>query len=414
MKRYFLILLLIMYVAVCHAQHTDSITIRFMDVEIPLADVSVYTTTGNFVSSSNKDGYARLAGDFLKNGYVVAVKSGYQLYPVRRLEPVIYMSPLSATLKETIVKAYSSKQVLHSGREYVVDYNFVGDNPLVATYSGSNGKNAKLFLLNNAGDTLALTYLPEEPLSLFKSCNNQYYCICYYQFYPLTIDSGKIKLDAPVSNSYLPYIEACKAMLDNFLYYKIVKPDSFVVDYGYVAEGDSIFHSFKRFDDKQSFLASREEDLNYTEDERLKYKHKYDMGLLTALWNRGSLKMIDMPLFTKDDSLLLFDMKARQIVYYTPIGIPLKSTGILFTSSNLHSDILKDPQTDKFYISLHTNKPQQELLEINLENGDLGDQVVQVEKPFAEKIKVHNGNIYYLWQDGRHGGVRQLYVQQGF
>jgi len=389
---------------------------RFLDVEIPLSDVSIYTRNGIFIAKSSPDGYAHIPALFLKYSYLVAIRNDYKPDTIRRYHENIYLTPLNAVLQEAVVSSNSDQRVLRSSREYVVDYDFVGDNILVASYNGPFGRDAKLFLLDNYGDTLALQKLPEEPLALFKSCLGKYYCVCFSRFYPLTIDSGHIRIEAPYDIKFLPGLKACQLAMGGNLYYKISRPDLFEVTYGYMEQGDTVFHVFLQFHDSVAYRASREEDvLYYTEDERRKQSHKFDVGYARDLWDKTSFRVIDAHLFTKDDSILVFDYIKRQIRYFNLIGIEVKNSPFNFANDkNRGADIIKDELTDRFYLHALNNAAYQALNEIRLRSGDIDDHRVWTDKPFAQNIKVHNGNIYFLWQDSHHAGTRQLYIQKAF
>jgi len=313
------------------------------------------------------------------------------------------------------VSSKTMQRILQSSREYVVDYDFVDNNILVASYSGPNGKNAKLLLLDNDGDTLAMQKLPEEPLSLFKSCVGKYYCVCYGKFYPLNIDSGSITLGQPYENKYLPSLKQCQLFYAGNLYYKIVQPDSFLVTYGFITQGDTVLHVFLKYYDSLAFRASREEDVSrYTEDERIWHQHKFDMGYAREPWDKGLLKMIDVPLYIKDDSLLVFDFRQKQIRYFNWIGAETKQTPISFANArNFNAEVIKDLLTERFYLHSSSAAPLQTINEIKMNTGDLDYRNIRMQRPFAQNIKVHNGYIYFLWQDNRHNATRQLFVQKG-
>lgn len=351
----------------------------------------------------------------LQNEYLIAIHQAYAPDTIREITPFIYLEPLSSRLGETIVKARGTKRILRSAMEYVVDYDFEGDNILVASYSGNNGRNAKLFLLNIDGDTLALTKLPQEPIGLYKSCVGRFYCICFDKFYPLSVDSNSITLGKPYAIRWLPLLQQCQVSWDGTLYYKIAHRDSFKVTYGFISVDDSVFHPFLQLDKPDAYASSREEDVSYTEKEWLMQQHKFDNGLLRALYDKGNWDIMNIPLFKKEDSLLVFDFTKRKIHYYNLIGAAVKDKDIIFPMGrNFRPDIIKDPLTERFYLHLNTHTPVQRVREIELEKGDIGEQDVQLDKPFAEDIKVHNGDVYYLWQDSHHYGTRQLFVQKGF
>ncbi len=112
------------------------------------------------------------------------------LYSVS-LPDTVFLKPLEAKLREAVVSSKKAELVLKSGIEYVVDYEFAGDKILVVTYSGNNGKDAKLYLLETNGDTFAFANIDVYPEGLFKSCVGMYYLVSYDGFYPILSDSAQ-------------------------------------------------------------------------------------------------------------------------------------------------------------------------------------------------------------------------------
>jgi len=390
---------------------TDTLTMRFMDVEIPLRNVVVYLRNGIVLAHSDSGGYIHIPAYYLQYTYLIAVHDNYLPDTIRQYQETIYLYPINITLKETVISSKTTQRILQSNAEYVVDYDFVGDNILVASYNGAFGRNAKLFLLDNDGDTLALTKLPSQPLSLFKSCVGKYYCVCYGKFYPLTVDSGNLQLGEPYDIKYLPGLKQCQAELNGNLFYKICDPDSFLVTYAYVEKGDSVFHTFFQFHDSLAFIGSREEDIYATEDEHRMFRPKFEVGLLRGLWDKSSLRAIDVPLFIKDDTLVIFDHTNKMVRYFNLIGIEVKRSPCHFLDNkNLYADIIKDGFTEKFYLHPLNHGETQILNEILMKEGILDYHTLKMKRPFAENIKVHNGHIYFLWQDHNHAGTRQLFV----
>ncbi len=418
MKPFFTYLLLIFLLGIttplcAQSYKQDTLTMRFMDVEIPLSNVAVYLRNGIIITHSDSDGFIHIPAYYLQYTYLIAVHDGYEPDTIRDYEKTVYLQGLAATLQEAVIISNKPIQrILQSSRDYVVDYDFVGDNILVAAYNGAFGRGAKLFLLDNYGDTIALKQLPEEPLSIFKSCVGKYYCVCYNKFYPLDIDSGHIELGKPYDIKYLKGLKQCQVALDNKLYYKICNPDSFLVTYGFIEKGDSIFHVFLQFHDTLSYVHSREEDVwYYTEDEKRKFRPKFDVGNMRNVWDKDNLRMIDLPIFLKNDTLLVFDHTDKMIRYFNLEGIEVKNTPSDFLDKkNPYADIIKDLFTEKFYVHPINSAEVQTINEIMLNEGQLDAHRIKLKKPFAEDIKIHNGHIYFLWQDHHNAATRQLYV----
>ncbi len=384
-----------------------------MDVELPIKEVTIYARNGMPVAHSDSGGYAVIPRAILELDYLLAIKEGYEPDTIRKYKPIIYMEALGQSLNEVVVHgAPGSQRILRSGTEYVVDYLFVGDEILIASYSGAFGGKAKLFLLNHFGDTAAMLKFPEEPIYLFKSCVGKIYCVCYGKFYGIGIDGNTITLGKPYDIKYLRGLRECEALLDSSQYFKRCIADSFVVRYSYLEKGDSLFHEFLCLKDSEAFIGSHEEDLiHFSHEELLKNLPRYEVGALKQLWDRGSLRRIDLPLFVKEDSLILFDFSTKAIRYFNHIGIEIKTVPMYFAiNKNKGAEIIKDEGNETFYLYPHHGDAIKWIQEIDLQRGVLGAKKYRITKPFAENIKVHKGNVYFLWQDFNHARTRQLFV----
>jgi len=412
LKRLFILLLLSGMVCSAYGQ-SDSMRMRFMDVELPIGGVGVFSRNGIAIAYSDTAGFVKIPKIFMQLGYLIAMKQGYEPDTIRQYAPNVYLNEIHNALQEVVVQGGATTQkVLHSGNEYVVDYAFAGDEIIVASYSGDFGGHAKLFLLNNYGDTADVVAFPQEPLYLYKSCVGKIYVVSYGKFYPIQVANKHLSIGQPYDIKYLRGMKECQAMLDGNLYYKRCNADSFIVRYSYLEKGDSIFHEFLGFKDSVAYIGSHEEDfIHYTEDDRLKQMPKFEVGLLKQLWDRGSLRMIDLPLFVKEDSLILFDFYKKQIRYFNHIGVEVKTVPCYFdVNKNLGATILKDEGKETFYLFPNGHHAVKWIQEIDIQTGTLGFRKFKINKPYAENIKVHNGHIYYLWQDHLHAGTMQLYV----
>jgi hypothetical protein len=391
-------------------------TLRFIDrnSNLPLQNVSLYAD-GIEIAHSDSTGHIVLSPDQANHKYLIAFNKEYIPDTIRANEDqTVILYPLSVSLKETIVKSNSAvKQVLKSAREYVVDYDFVGDNILVASYSNDIGTNAKLFLLSPDGDTLAVRKLNAQPMELFKSCTGNYYCIFKDRFYLLNIYADAINIDHGWNLDLLPAIRQCQQCNNGIEYFRIEEPyNKFHAIYGWNKIGDTLFHPFMDLNRKDTKSARDEEmvmamralksgDFN-TAAYILRVRQMFD---------KGPLKGLTASLFLyNNDSLLLFDLHKRKIHIFDQYGNTDNNHPILFPYTDvLFFDIIKDDVTGRFYLYKHHN--QQVLQELDISTGTLNAQTAKPQHPFVENLKVHNGNLYYLWQDGENGGTRQLFVQ---
>ena len=327
------------------------------------------------------------------------------------------MQPLQITLKDAIVRSSKVSRLLPEPNEYLVDYDFAGDNILAATYSGADGGHAKLFLVNKDGDELAKCKLPAEPLGLYRSCVGIPYCICGERFYPLIIDSNKITLRAPYNKQLLAGLQQCELSVKGNLYYRLADRANFAVKYGMIAKGDSAFKPIKSFEEDDVAQASWDEwqeilDLLsvVTPANRSAAARKQ---LARLKWDRGSFAHINMPLIVTNDTLAIFDFFKKKILFYDLEGIPAGSVPIRFEwRQSQQFAVVTDEATGKVYIHRYGGQGVQTIEELDVRTGTTSSVKTLIERPFAEDVKVHNGDIYFLWQDKTATATRQLFIQR--
>lgn len=320
---------------------------------------------------------------------------------------------LHGTLQEVVVSGSHAQKVLKSASAYVVDYDFVGEDVLLATFMAGS-KRAYLFLMTGNSDTLAMVKLPEEPTRLYKSCVGKYYCVCTNQFYPITIEANTIRLERPYPIGLLQEMSSCEYAVKDKFYYRIRNKDHFDVRYGWEKMGDSTFHLIERF---YLLAADRSSTAELIKILLLLEKFQFSAAAKLSgtryLLNKASYASIDLPLYTSADSLVIFDLRKKHINFFDLEGQRLTKSDIRFEWKDPQRlGIVKDEVTGKFYLHRRDNATAQAVEELDINTGEVTGKKLPIVKPFAEKIKVHNGNIYYLWQDSHNAATMQLFVQR--
>lgn len=347
---------------------------------------------------------------------LIFFKDGYALDSITLpyVPDTFYLHPLSGVLEEAVVTNKKVELLLRSGTEQVVDYGFVDDNILVASYSGYNGKGAKLFVLDDIGDTISMKKLRVSPRSLYCSCVGQYYLVSYDAIYPIYIDLNKkrISLGKRKPLSTFEALKQCILYTDSFYYYKQVDKKKLWVSFYLSRKGDTTRVPFREVWQKDELYASLEQ-------RRRVFKflasgdRKNAMRLATAicLLDKNSFKRINVPLFKKGDSLLIFDLNKHLIHYYSLSGSKYAEHPMQLDQGDIMRTLIMQDKLTKGFYMLNERHKAQELRKISLSDGLPVEGVIRLEKPFAKNIKIKGGNIYYLWHDG-NGSTTQLYIQR--
>lgn len=322
---------------------------------------------------------------------------------------------LHDSLKEVTIRSQAVKRVLHAAKEYVVDYDFVGDHILVASYTAPNYRDPKLFLLDKQGDTSFLLRMPDVPEALYQSCVGKHYCIGDNGLYPLTVSTGDIEVNDPYDLGILPALKECQYATPKRFYFKYSDRENFKTSYSYQSPGAEKDTVFLVLEDAQTASSSQWEYQRILE--LLSFGDFSGAAKLAGtrhLLNKGAYAFIDMPLFEKNDSLVVFDFRKKMIRYFDMTGMPLKNVVINFDWKNVQRlEILKDRASGQFYLHSYPNNIAHSLSQINMETGYV-NFTIPIEKTFPSNLKVYNNEIYFLWQNPAEPTTQQLYVQKGF
>ena len=74
--------------------------------------------------------------------------------------------------------------------------------------------------------------------------------------------------------------------------------------------------------------------------------------------------------------------------------------------------ILKDDAADKIYLYRYDKQNVQTMQQLDIHRGVTTGNKIIISEPFAEDVKVYNGDIYFLWQDKAAEATRQLFIQR--
>jgi len=392
-------------------------TIRFLDAlnEKPLNNVNIVNNASILISQTDSLGYVIFpASSFNYPNYLIAFCPGYKPDTLTSFSPTVYLHSLSVLLPTAEISSIKTHKLLRASTEYVLDYNFIDSNIIVLSYSGDNGRHAKLFLLNKNGDVLIVQNIASSAISIFKSCVDNFYCVYDNMFYQIKIDSNKIYLQNPHNITLLNQIQHCELSIDSNLYYRIGDMRNFTMSYCMIQKRDSILREIYRFSEKKVANASNEE---LAEIIDLLFHNQFHEAAikqnLRQAWDKGSYAQIDIPFFNIGDTLIIFDYYKKCILYFNSAGTYLGFTAIHFDwNSSQFNKIIEDEVMDKFYIYSTANEYTESLQEINIQTGEVASHSISIEKPFATNIKIYNNDIYYLWQDTYNSATRQLFIQK--
>ncbi len=114
---------------------------------------------------------------------------------------------------------------------------------------------------------------------------------------------------------------------------------------------------------------------------------------------------LDIKSFKTEDRIITFDISFDSIHHFDPSGKIVHSTTCSFEHNGNFETVLHDKDNDRFYIlSIHNGIYTVQL--INIFTGKLIDSFSLKEKAFAEMVKIHDNQLYFLQNQN---GFRKLY-----
>lgn len=431
--------------------------VLFKDASHPsvLEDVVLWTPSGEEIGRSGKSGYAGIKTDTRGEQMIIAIKDGYRpdtLY-VNQLPDIVFMRPLSVVLKEAVISSSKVQRVFKDVRQYVTDYDFAGaDNLVVATHGY---KSPRLLLLTQDGTPLSEMNLYARATALFCNCTGQRYIHIEHKLYPVSTDDNVMTPGTPYEDLALYAMRQCQLDLQGNRFYRMIDYEKFHVIYSVLPAGDSILHPFfDLMNPNAAYNSWREGKIMYSlqamandaATKQTPVTTTPGAGMPPTTLSTGSVGLANLsyaltmfndasrtsyqrqmfdninlhklvaPIFTTDSLAVIFDLYSGMIRFFDRNGIPQQAIPLLAaTGNNAQVNILKDGTTNRFYMHRYGNLNQQTVQELDIHTGNVTGAPVMLEKPLAENVKIRNGLIYYLWQQGGgSGATQQLFVQKAF
>lgn len=368
---------------------------------------------GYSVANSDKNGYLDIPDTLVRNNkYLLLYKNDYQPDTINTIQVPTekYLIPLQGRLAEVTITDEPVQRISKSWNEFVTDYAFVGENILISSYRGYNGKQSRLVLLNSNWDTVMISDETPSADAIFRSCVGKYYMVSTNAIYPIIFNSYNKKITLGTALSYNEYrmLQSCELFLDNTYYYKYADPATFHVAFAMARQGEEKLRILKKMERPEIANASIENLVMALNEPDPKIRAQ--LFFLRRMLDKGAFKRMDVGLYAKGDSLVVFDFDDEQIYFYSYTGNLLQKVPIQFDDTkNLKLKIIQDQGTGDFYF-LEESAAHNTIRKIDLQAGDVSGPPIVLNNLFAEDIKIRNKEVYYLWQ--KSGMPMQLFTEQ--
>ncbi len=352
----------------------------------------------------------------------------------------ILMRPVTYDLREVEISPVSHSAVFEDKTYSVLDYELMGDNVVLLVFRNV-AQRAGIVLLSRAGDTLAISDLPDLPPELlchdFLS-NVHYYAKsgkayqCYYNpeshrldfLHPISIDSlekyvmpylfrisGRLYFQEKVLNGFGTSIayysrDGGKRNIKNCMNEK--KISEFIDDQEFYfkwngAIGSNSFPSDDiESEERFNFSISQGEGGGYGKNEARAHQFEF----YNMIYPLFKLNEDTLAFFNFGNDLLEMLNPDGKVIATAPIRFHKGSTGISMPAMNDHDEnegwrwgtkIMADEATHALYaVFLRSGRVM--IRKIDPATGNLGVKTI-IPLPFPEKIKLYKGEAFFLCKE---------------
>lgn len=354
----------------------------------------------------------------------------YRYQSVRNTSDTLFiklvLKPIkSQSMDQVVVKPPGIPDTVFNSTEFhVADFEVTdsGDYMLLVYPKRSGHNNAILWYDGiNVKDSLSIQGIG---INLIKDYRDNIHVICQEEVYHISIKNDSLALFSIPKDYFLDYVlpivdtTTSKLFFSNFnMYYP-------AFDYFALDQIDSSYRKIIHIEDPLMMELYRSEYKWVDVRTRLWAKQKeIETGVDAQIWVGANYftqsiyyKVPFAPLFKIQDSIYVLDFQSDQMTVYTPLGEVSRRTPLLF---HYHKDktgwkrvILKDESTQALY-ALFEKDGISMLGKIDLTTGQIHSKHRLYHK-YVEKIRVHRGNVYYIYRPFESIQKRFLYKERLF
>ena len=309
----------------------------------------------------------------------------------------------------------------HDYRSQVIDYEHLGENLLIVKFNPENDR-PELVLVDPYDSLLATWKGPETPGRLERDCLGNVHVLGTKYACQIDYRDGKMIWSESPLHAFEDIVAPCIGELEAHYYEREAGPWSQILTFFYTHEAMDSLYPFETIFDQQRLDHLLEEGLlNYSgEDpdeegpglmgdldiEELKKQRGWaqEIQFLQKVW----VKPIYAPLRVLANQVYIFDHHNGQIKVYNEKGSKAKSVPIDYHKKRHWKEKLYvDDYRSEAYTQFERNG-YITLKQIDLKEGSLSNSW-DLPLPFATKLTVRDGELFYLCKDPRDHNQKRLY-----
>jgi len=433
-----LILLSWIFTTTAYAQSVVKISCIDRNSLEPIANVNLTLSLQDSIQTfkTNIAGLAQIVLLDTKELFNVSIEHpmyeplSYRYQSVRNTSDTLFiklvLKPIkSQSMDQVVVKAPGIPDTVFNSTEFhVADFEVTGagDFILLVYPKRSGHKNAILWFDGiNIKDSMSIHGIG---INLIKDYRNNIHLICQEEVYHVSHKDDSLALFSIPKDYFIDYVlpivdtTTSKLFFSNFnMYYP-------AFDYFALDQIDSSYRKIIHIEDPLMMELYRAEYKWVDVRTRLWAKQKeIETGIDAQIWVGANYFTQSIyynvpfaPLFKIQDSIYVLDFQSDQMIVYTPMGEVSRRTPLLFHyhkhKTGWKRVILKDESMQALY-ALFEKDGISMLGKIDLTTGEILSKHRLYHK-YVEKIRIHQGNVYYIYRPFESIQKRFLYKERLF
>ena len=324
------------------------------------------------------------------------------------------------TLPQIIVRSKARPDtVFGSEITSVSDYEFIGNNMVLLSYTKSLKKNAFLQLTSKRNKLISTYKTPPNPKRLFKDFEGNLHLITKTKVFLITIVKNEFRL-RPIDkdNFYQLTTKIIDTCQSHFLYSNFSNAYP-AFDYFAQELTDTVATKLHHVENYFMMDLYRAEYKYAPAKQKLwAFRKEIKTGVDKEIWIGATnftqslyYEPLYAPLFVNNDTILIFDHYSDQLLKINSQFEKIDSIGISYhkdkEKKNWEQPILKDKEEKKIY-GLFLKNGYYYLKPINLKDGSTFISF-KLNYRFAENVKVENGYAYYIYRPYESSQKKYLY-----
>ncbi|MCA1762372.1 MAG: hypothetical protein ABR574_03400 [Cryomorphaceae bacterium] len=165
---------------------------------------------------------------------------------------------------------------------------------------------------------------------------------------------------------------------------------------------------FEKVNDDFDMLSPREKSMAREYEMETGINYRLFSTFIRSFYLLRDVRHPYAPGFQQNESVFIFDHMNNWLFEHDLKGNPTDSVSIYHNSLNREElvQVLQDPHNEKLYVH-HEKSGVQYIRKLDAETGGSG-RPFKIYHPFAEKVKVYEGYVYYLHRDPKNKDLRHL------